>query len=215
MALMVCGRSPSRSRLRRAQRARHLNCGSWPAFCSLPTTFLDFVVCMTQRIREIIIMMASFLALLGCDPSGRAYEDARLAQLKPGQSTEHEVRRLFGAPYAVRDDAGGKGLVYPLGPEGLHTLVIKIDANEKYQGRENLLTRENFQRIAPGQSESDVLRVLGPPGRTQKYALKQQTAWEWRFLDGNEPRLLVVMFNSGGNVVGSAVEEDPRRSGGG
>lgn len=159
-------------------------------------------------------MLASLLALLGCDPSGRAYEDPRLAKLTPGQSTESEVRRLFGAPFAVRDEAGGKGLVYPLGPEGLSTLVIKIDGNDKYQGRENLLTRDNFGRIAAGQGESDVLRVLGPPGRTQKYALKQQTAWEWRFLDGNETRLLVVTFNAGGNVVSSAIEEDPRRSGG-
>jgi len=160
-------------------------------------------------------MIASLISLLACDPSGRAYEDVRLGQLKEGLSTEQEVRRLFGPPTAVRETAGGKGLVYPLGPEGPHTLLLRIDADGRYQGRENLLTRENFNRVARGQRETDVVDLLGPPGRTQKYALKRETAWEWRFLDGNETRLLVVMFDAGGTVVSSAIEEDPRRSGGG
>jgi len=158
-------------------------------------------------------MIGSLIALLACDPSGRAYEDMRLEQLKEGVSTEQEVRRLFGAPSAVRQTAGGKGLVYPLGPEGPHTLLIRIDGDGRYQGRENLLTRENFDRVARGQKEKDVIDLLGPPGRTQKYALKRETAWEWRFLDGNEVRLYVVMFDATGTVVSSTIEEDPRRSG--
>ncbi|HVE88645.1 MAG TPA: hypothetical protein VNA44_03010 [Burkholderiaceae bacterium] len=160
-----------------------------------------------------MLMIASLISLLACDPGGRAYEDVRLGQLKEGESTEQQVRHLFGPPSAVRDGSGGKGLVYPLGPEGAHTLVIRIDTNGKYQGRENLLTRANFNRVARGQKESDVVDLLGPPGRTQKYALKRETAWEWRFLDGQETRLFVVMFDAGGTVVSSAIEEDPRRVG--
>jgi outer membrane protein assembly factor BamE (lipoprotein component of BamABCDE complex) len=159
-------------------------------------------------------MIGSLLGLLACDPSGRAYEDARLARLTEGQSTEQDVRQLFGVPSATREIAGGKGLIYPLGPEGLHTLLLRIDPNGKYQGRENLLTRDNFNRVAKGQSQSDVLDLLGRPGRTEKYALKQQTAWEWRFLDGNVTRVFVVMFDPAGTVVSSAIEEDPRLTGG-
>lgn len=160
-------------------------------------------------------MIASLISLLACDPGGRAYEDVRLGQLTEGQSTEQDVRRLFGVPSAVRDFTEGKGLVYPLGPEGAHTLQIRIDGNGKYQGRENLLTRENFSRIAQGQKELDVLGLLGRPGRTQRYALTRQTSWEWRFLDGNDTRLFVVTFDAGSTVISSAIEEDPRRVGGG
>jgi outer membrane protein assembly factor BamE (lipoprotein component of BamABCDE complex) len=151
---------------------------------------------------------------LGCDPSGKAYEDPRLARLKPGESTEQDVRQLFGNPEMVRDLPGGKGLVYPLGPEGPHTLLITIGADGKYQGRENLLTRANFAKIAPGMTQAQVQVVLGRPGSTQSYKLKQQMAWEWRFLDGPETRVFVVMFDAAGTVVSSAVEEDPRKNAG-
>lgn len=59
-----------------------------------------------------------------------------------------------------------------------------------------------------------MLAVLGRPGKTQAYALKRETAWEWRFNDGAETRLFVVMFDAAGQVVSTAIEEDPRRMGG-
>jgi outer membrane protein assembly factor BamE (lipoprotein component of BamABCDE complex) len=158
--------------------------------------------------------LGAMAALAACDPSGQAYEDVRLARLKAGESSEQEVRKLFGNPYAVRDVAGGKGLVYPLGPEGVHTLLIKLGPDGKYQGREDLLTRANFQSINTGMKQADVLAALGPPGRTQDYKMKQQTAWEWRFKDGAETRVFVVMFTSAGQVASTAVEEPPRIGGG-
>jgi len=98
---------------------------------------------------------------LGCDPSGKAYEDPRLARLKPGESNEQDVRKLFGNPEVVRDVTGGKGLVYPLGPEGPYTLLFTIGSDGKYQGRENLLTRDNFQKVFPGMKQVQVLALLG------------------------------------------------------
>ena len=162
-------------------------------------------------------MMAAVAALFSvaaCDPSGQVVEDVRLARLKVGESTEQDVVRLFGPPVAVRSLPSGKGLVYPLGPEGAHTLLLRIGADGRYQGRENLLTRENFGRVSPGMSGDEVTALLGPPGRVQPYALKRQSAWEWRFLDGMETRMFVVMFDSAGRVVSTAIEEDPRRTGG-
>ncbi|HET9024656.1 MAG TPA: outer membrane protein assembly factor BamE, partial [Burkholderiaceae bacterium] len=141
-------------------------------------------------------------------------EDVRLARLKVGDSTEQDVVRLFGPPVAVRSLPSGKGLVYPLGPEGAHTLLLRIGADGRYQGRENLLTRENFGRVSPGMSGDEVTALLGPPGRVQAYALKRQFAWEWRFLDGMDTRMFVVTFDSAGRVVSTAIEEDPRRTGG-
>lgn len=159
--------------------------------------------------------VAALFSVAACDPSGKPYEDLRLARLKVGESTEQDVVRLFGAPAAVRSLPSGKGLVYPLGPQGAHTLLLRIGADGRYEGRENLLTRENFGRVTPGMTGDQVAALLGPPGSRQGYPLKQQTAWEWRFLDGNDTRLFVVMFDAAGRVVSTAVEEDPSRLGGG
>ena len=163
---------------------------------------------------RVLAVVAAVFTAVACDPSGKAYEDVRLARLKEGESTEQDVRKLFGSPQSVREIAGGKGLVYPLGPEGPYTLLIRIGADGKYIGRENLLTRANFGRLNTGMKQADVLAVLGPPGRSQEYKLKNETAWEWRFNDGAETRMFVVTFNADGVVVSTAIEEDPRRTGG-
>ena len=160
------------------------------------------------------VLLASAIALSACDSRGKAFEDLRLARLNEGQSSEQDVRKLFGDPAAVRDITGGKGLIYPLGPEGAHTLLMKIDGKGIYQGREDLLTRSNFARITPGLKELDVLVMLGRPGRAERYPLKQQASWEWRFLDGHETRLFLVTFDASGTVVSTSVEDDPRRFGG-
>ena len=160
------------------------------------------------------VLVATAIALLACDSRGRAFEDLRLARLNEGQSTEQDVRKLFGDPAAVRDITGGKGLIYPLGPEGPHTLLMKIDGKGKYQGREDLLTRANFERVTRGLKELDVLVMLGRPGRAEKYPLKQQSSWEWRFLDGGDTRIFVVTFDARGTVTSTAIEDDPRRFGG-
>ena len=161
-----------------------------------------------------ILVAATTLALLACDTRGRVYEDLRLMRLTEGESTDQDVRKLFGDPVAVRTNASGRDLIYPLGPEGPYTLAIKIDASGRYQGRENLLTRANFDRVYRGMKEVDVLRMFGRPGRAERYPLKQQTAWEWRFLDGADTRVFVITFDSSGTVTNSAIEEDPRRFGG-
>lgn len=161
-----------------------------------------------------LMSLGALVAVAACDPSGQVVEDLRLLRLKVGESTEQDVRKLFGNPFAVRDVGGGKGLVYPLGPEGVHTLLIKIGPDGRYQGRDDLLTRANFQRISAGMKQADVLVVLGPPGRAQEYKMKHETAWEWRFKDGAVERVFVVMFNAAGQVVSTAVEEPPRIGGG-
>ena len=62
--------------------------------------------------------------------------------------------------------------------------------------------------------EVDVLITLGRPARAQRYPLKRQAAWEWRFLDGGQTRVFVVTFDGNGTVMGTSVEEDASRYGG-
>ena len=164
---------------------------------------------------RVLAALAALLSVGACDPSGQPYEDLRLARLKVGESTEQDVVRLFGPPAAVRALPSGKGLIYPLGPQGAHTLLLRIGADGRYQGREYLLRRESFERVQPGMTQEAVVDLLGPPGGKQFYALKQQAAWEWRFLEEPFTKLFVVIFDTTGRVVSTAIEEDPVRQGGG
>jgi hypothetical protein len=162
-----------------------------------------------------MVALAALLVVTGCDQGGQVLEDVRLARLKVGQSTEQDVVRVFGAPAAVRASAEGRGLVYPLGPEGLHTLLIRIGPDGRYQGREDLLTRGHFAKVHAGLEREAVVALIGPPARVQPLPLRRQTSWEWRFLDGQVARLFVVTFDEDGRVAATAVEEDPRSLGGG
>lgn len=167
------------------------------------------VAAMARATGQLFILSAVMLA--GCD--SRGLEDARLAKLKVGESTEQDVRKLFGNPEAVRDVPGGKGLVYPLGPEGPYTLMLKIGADGKYQDRENLLSRANFDRIHPGMKQAQVLALLGRPGAVQSYQLKRQTDWDWKFVEAGVVRTFFVTFDATGSVVSTAIEDGVRRAG--
>ncbi len=71
---------------------------------------------LTRRLLALSAAGLTAALLVACDSHGGAYEDLRLARLTEGESTEQEVRRLFGDPVAVRDLAGGKGFGLSTGP---------------------------------------------------------------------------------------------------
>ncbi|HPE01060.1 MAG TPA: outer membrane protein assembly factor BamE [Burkholderiaceae bacterium] len=153
--------------------------------------------------------------LAACDPSGKALLDLRLAQLTPNASTEADVRKLYGEPDSVSDlPGGGKGLVYPLGPEGAVTLLVRLDGGGRYQGADNLLTPENFSLVHPGMSGFEVRRLLGRPGTVQQLPMQRQVVWSWRYLDQPNNRMFVVTLDPSGMVLSAATEDDPRLQGG-
>lgn len=161
-----------------------------------------------------LVVAATVLLLAGCDSGGRPVEDLRLLQLKAGQSTAEDVRRVFGIPDDQRAESGGEALIYPLGPEGAVTLALRIDAQGRYSGYDNLLTRANLERVRPGMDAAQVRSLLGRPGYEREFALQRERRWEWRLIDGPNTAMLVVIFGADGRVLGTAVEEDPRTRGG-
>ncbi len=145
-------------------------------------------------------LVAATIALVACDSRGKAFEDLRLARLTEGVSSEQDVRALFGAPAAVRDIAIGKGLIYPLGPEGPHTLLLK----DRRQGQVPRARRPTDARQSGAcDARNERTRCAGdarPLGCTEKNPLKQQSAWEWRFLMATT-HVFVVTFDARGSVV--------------
>jgi hypothetical protein len=149
------------------------------------------------------------LLLAGCDAQ-------RAEKLEEGVSTEVQVRQQFGEPAAVAVAADGtRTLEYPRQPEGWTNYEIRIGADGRMSSLRQLLNEDNFARIKPGQTQPEVRQALGRPAQMQRYALKNEEVWDWRFkVGGQGSRLFSVTFDGGGKVVRSAVIDDPRDAGG-
>ena len=104
--------------------------------------------------------------------------------LRAGASNEGEVRSVMGKPaleFAAAD--GGKDLIYPRGPLGIQTFIAHLDRGGILGEVRPVLKDEVFRRVRPGTTQDEVLRMIGPPGDKMHFALSNQTAWDYRYVD--------------------------------
>lgn len=115
------------------------------------------------------------LALAGCATIG----------LKPGQSTEADVRRAFGEPartYPQPD--GSRQLVFPTGPAGTQTYMARVSAAGTLVALDQALVEERFRLLTPGTTTAEeVERLIGPPWRKIDFPNKGQVAWDYVYRD--------------------------------
>ena len=95
------------------------------------------------------------------------------------------VETELGAPDAkVTLESGGTRFVYSLQP--MSEQVWWIDFNEKGEvvSRQNVLDREHFALIRPGvDTKETVWNLFGKCAEESHFALVNQDAWMYRFLD--------------------------------
>lgn len=157
-----------------------------------------------SRIRLALVVLAVLIAGSACDPQ-------KIQKLEEGVSTEADVRRQFGEPAAVYQEPGGaRTFEYPRQPEGQTNYMITIGADGKMSALRQVLRPDIFARITPGLDKAQVRRLIGLPARTQRYDLKKEEVWDWRYQDGTEARVFAVTFDDGGRVVSTATMADPR-----
>ncbi|WP_323122206.1 hypothetical protein [Burkholderia alba] len=173
---------------------------------------------MTFRFRLLpVAFLGTALALSACDPQQSEQTVQRLKDffnaikpaplllkgLKPGVSTEAEVRSQMGKPETERVFAdGARRLEYPRGPMGNETYMVDIDSDGHFVAATQVLTAANFAKIRPGMTEDEVRRLLGKPGEIARYPLKPEIVWSWRWLeDGvNQDAYFNVHFGADGLV---------------
>ena len=149
-------------------------------------------------------LLAAIAALVGCDPR-------RIDRLEEGLSTEADVRAQFGEPEAVyAEPDGSRTLEYPRQPEGQVNYMITIGPDGKMSALRQVLKQASFDRVAPGMDKAQLRRLLGRPAATQSFPLKREEVWDWRYLDGQEPRVFSVTLDPDGKVIGSRTGVDPR-----
>jgi hypothetical protein len=132
-------------------------------------------------------------------------------ELKVGESTVDDVRRLMGRPEMIWEERdGSQRLEYPRGPAGVETFVVEIDAQGRYRGMHNILTAENFAQVKPGMPRDDVRRLLGKPTETAFFKLKKEEVWSWKHAAGQgRTEFFNAHFDDDGRVRGTSTTPDP------
>ncbi|RYF76947.1 MAG: outer membrane protein assembly factor BamE [Comamonadaceae bacterium] len=143
------------------------------------------------------------LALAGCD-------NQAIRELEEGVATEADVRARFGQPENIWDAPGsGRVLEYNRQPAGQKNYMITIGPDGRMAALRQVLTPENFARVRPGMPMEDLRKLLGKPARRTPYALKNETEWEWRWLQPpNSPMVFTAVLDSDQRVVRSGSSPD-------
>jgi hypothetical protein len=146
----------------------------------------------------------ALLALAACDPQ-------RIAELEEGVATEADVRARFGQPENVWDGPNGERIYeYNRQPAGHKNYMISISPDGKMVALRQVLNPNNFARVQPGMMMEDVRKMLGKPMKITPYDLKQEVAWDWRFMEPpNSSMVFTVWFNPDMRVLRTSTAPDP------
>ncbi|HUQ29118.1 MAG TPA: hypothetical protein VM051_11015 [Usitatibacter sp.] len=144
-----------------------------------------------------VLSLSVALLAAGC----AAYDGAGL---RAGASTEAEVRRAMGVPaLELRDADGSRHFYYPRGPLGHQTFVADVGSDGVLREIRGVLGDDTFNRIRPGVTGEEVLRLIGPPREKSHFERLGQTAWDYKFVDTwGYSSILSVMLDRNDIVVG-------------
>ena len=160
---------------------------------------------LNRIIRSLGAGALAVLALVGCDAQ-------RIRELEEDVSTEADVRERFGEPDGIwQESDGGRTLEYNRQPMGHQNYMITIGPGGKMTALRQVLAPHNFEKVQPGMDELAVRRLLGKPAKRMTFDLKQETDWDWNWIDPpNREMIFTVTFGPDGRVKRSgSVEKQP------
>lgn len=160
---------------------------------------------MAHRFSVAVASAALLLLLAACDPQ-------RISELEEGVASEADVRARFGAPEQVWDGPGGARIFeYNRQPAGQKNYMITIGADGRMTALRQVLNPQNFAQVQPGMMMEDLRKLLGKPARITPFPLKNETAWDWRYLEPpNTAMVFTVWMNPDQRVLRTASAPDPQ-----
>jgi hypothetical protein len=141
------------------------------------------------------LALAAFLAAACASYGG--------SSLRPGVSTQAEVLQVMGEPALRFTEAdGSKVLFYPRGPLGTQTFRVTVGPDGVVRSIEGVLNDDVFNRIRPGLTKDEVLRMIGPPRETMTFERLGHEAWDYKYVDTwGYDAIFSVTFDREGRVV--------------
>ncbi|WP_159911207.1 outer membrane protein assembly factor BamE [Pantoea sp. 18069] len=136
------------------------------------------------------------LSLVGCD-------ERRIRELEEDVSTEVDVRARFGEPENIWQEAdGSRTFEYNRQPAGHQNYMITIGPGGTMTALRQVVAPHVFDQVRAGMTEQEVRRMLGKPAKRMTYERKQETDWDWRYIDPPTTEMLfTVTFGPDGRVL--------------
>ena len=151
---------------------------------------------MKTTFRGIVIMglFSTILTLVGCDR-------VATGELQAGQSTVADLKLKMGEPASVNREGDKEIWEYPLGPEGVRTYMMTINAQGTVEKIDQVLVDANFRRIVPGMTITEVRRILGRNSKEQRFGMTpSELTHKYKFNTGSEDQYFDVTYNAEGRV---------------
>ncbi|TAG44723.1 MAG: outer membrane protein assembly factor BamE [Betaproteobacteria bacterium] len=146
-------------------------------------------------------LFSALLAIVGCDR-------VATGELRAGQSTVADMKTQMGEPSDVHKEGDREIWVYTLGPQGVKTYFMTVDPTGKLEKIDQVLTEENFKRIVPGMTTTEVRRVLGKYGSEKRYAMSiNEVTQVWKFNRDNADWNFEVLIDGNGRVKSTGFDD--------
>ncbi len=137
---------------------------------------------------------STILGIVGCDR-------VATGELQAGQSTVADLKAKMGEPASVNREGDKEIWEYPLGPEGVRTYMMTINAQGTVEKIVQVLVEANFKRIVPGMTITEVRRILGRNSKEQRFGMTpNELTHKYKFNAGNEDQYFDVTYNAEGRV---------------
>lgn len=134
------------------------------------------------------------LLMAGCDR-------VATGELQAGQSTVADMKLKMGDPASVYREGDKEVWEYPLGPEGVRTYMMTVNAQGLLEKIDQVLVDANFKRIQPGMTITEVRRILGRNSKEQRFGMTpSELTHKYKFNANNDDQYFDVTYGADGRV---------------
>ena len=156
-----------------------------------------------------VSLLSGLLLLVACDR-------VATGELQPGQSTVADMKQKMGEPASVYREGDREVWEYPLGPEGVRTYMMTVNAQGTLERIDQVLTEVNFKRIQPGMTITEVRRTLGRNSKEQRFGMTpNELTHKYKFNNGREDLYFDVTYAADGRVKETGYDQFSLQKGSG
>lgn len=145
------------------------------------------------------LLVVAALWLTGC---------ANLDTIPPG-TLAADIAASRGKPHRIWPETGGAASwEYPLGPRGSYTYMVRVGADGRITGVDQVLAWPFFDRLQQGMKTDEVEHVLGRPYSRTHMLLLNEDVLAWRWVETVWARCFYAYMSPAGALLRTGVRDE-------